>query len=98
MIKEHGIDNTGKNIEIVISLPLKQTGTYTYDENSTWTVNNLVVVINSKHCEYTLSQQIYLDYKDSLQEGAPFIFFDNQEEAEEFAKKYSISIVYRHGY
>lgn len=98
MIKDSRIDDTGENIEILISLPLKQTATYTYDEYNKWTVNNLVVVINNKHCDYTLSQQIYLDYKDSFQEGAPFINFDSQEEAEEFAKKYKLNISYIDGY
>ncbi len=97
MIKSSNLDKDG-NLIIVMSLPIKQTGTYTYDEDSKWTVDNLVVVIDSKYCDYTLNQQIYLDYKDSLQEGMPFLNFYDKEEAEEFAKKYSISIVYRHGY
>lgn len=98
MIKESRIDESGKNLEILISLPLEQTGSYTYDESEYYTAPNLVVVINNKHCDYTLSQMIYLDYKDSLQEGGPFINFFCQEEAEEFAHKYKLNIVYINGY
>lgn len=98
MIKESWVDESGKNLEILISLPIHQTGSYTYDESQQYTVPNLVVVINNKFCDYTLSQQIYLDYKDSLQEGGPFINFGSQEEAEEFAHKYKLNIAYINGY
>lgn len=98
MIKSSGIDEAGENLEILISLPLTQTNSYTYSEDKYYTVPNLVVVVNKKHCDYTLSQQIYLDYKDSFQEGGPFINFDSQEEAEEFARKYKLNVSYINGY
>lgn len=94
MIKTFYLDDSKENIEIVISLPMKQSGAYLLDKSSKWTVNNLCVVINRAHGEYTLNQQIYLDYKDSLQVGEMFLSFDSEEQAELFAKKYGLEVCY----
>lgn len=96
MIEQSEID--GDDIVITIRLPYKQTGTYTYEEDSTWTTDNLVVVIDRDNYEYTLNHLIYLDYKDSLQEGMPYLNFDTEVEAVVFANKHKINISYLNGY
>lgn len=94
MIKTSYLDDSKENIEIVISLPVKQSGAYLLDKSTKWTVNNLCVVIRKAASEYTLNQQIYLDYKDSLQVGESFLSFDSEEQAKSFAKKYGLDVFY----
>lgn len=61
-----------KENKIIIELPFTQEGENTYEEGK-WRVQNLLGIITNK--EITISQAIYLDYKDSIQEGEPIIYW-----------------------
>lgn len=91
--------NQEKEVFIVsMEIPKYQTGKYTYmfeeetDDSPTWTQPAVSVFLNRKWCEYTLNHTIYLDYKDSLQTGQAILFFRNEEEATEFAKKHKLMV------
>ena len=73
----------------VIRVPLTQKGDTTYGKGK-WEMPNLLGIIVGD--EYSISQLIYLDYKDSIQEGMPIIMFNDKEELEEVCKKYGIEI------
>lgn len=77
--------------DIHITLPHKQKGEYTYGDGE-WERDALCVVINEKYQEYTLNRTIYLDYKDSLQAGQTIVYFDNEQEAIDFAEKYELMV------
>jgi len=74
---------------LVVKIPLKQTGKYTYGDEK-WFAPNLVGIIAGD--EFSLSQMIYLDYKDDYQEGSPIIMFDTKEELEKICRDFNISI------
>ncbi len=61
---------------LIISIPLYQTGEYTYGEGK-WRETNFVLVRTwDKRLDgwdYTISKAIYLDYKDDIQEGMPIV-------------------------
>ena len=82
------------NFEISITIPRMQTGTYTYDEDSTWEEYNVCVWINDRWCDYSLNHTQYLDYKDSLQATSPIVYFDSKEEAEAFANEHHLPVQY----
>lgn len=77
--------------DILITIPRKQKGKYTYGDGE-WEQDALCVVINEKYQEYTLNHTIYLDYKDSLQVGPTIVYFDNKQEALDFAEKYELLV------
>ena len=64
-----------KDNNLVIEIPLWQSGKSQWGNK--WTVQNLIAVKTwSKEFDgydYTISQAIYLDYKDDIQEGSPII-------------------------
>lgn len=95
MDKTIEVNDTLQEFIITLRVPKQMSGTYTYDESKTWTMPALCVRINTKFEEYTLNHTIYLDYKDSLQTGAPIIHFDTREEAEEFAEMYGLNMEYK---
>lgn len=80
--------------EIHISVPRMQSGTYTYDEDSTWEEYNVCVWINEKHEDYSLNYTQYLDYKDSLQATSAIVHFDTKEEAEAIAREHNLPVKY----
>lgn len=91
-------DAEADEFTVTIKIPKHQTGTYMYDESQSWTQTNVCVFINPRYSEYTLNHLIYLDYKDSLQSGGTIIYFDNQDEAESFAKQHGLNIEYARDY
>lgn len=86
-------DAEADEFTVTIKIPKRQSGEYPYDDG-TWEVNNVCVFISRNHSEYSLNHEIYLDYKDSLQVGNTICYFDNQEEAELFAKQNTLNIHY----
>lgn len=77
--------------DIHITLPRKKKGGYTYGDGE-WEQDALCVVIDEKYQEYTLNHTIYLDYKDSLQAGQTIVYFNNKQEAIDFAEKYELMV------
>ena len=70
-------------------------GTYIYNEDEEWEQDAVCVFINNHSCEYSLNNTQYLDYKDSLQTTSPIIYFDDEQEAIDFAAKYKLMIEYQ---
>lgn len=84
-------DEVQEEIVATVRIPKKQTGEYTYGDG-TWTEDNVCVYIDNRMCDYTLNHLIYLDYKDSLQVGAPILHFDSKELALKFAEDFHLQI------
>jgi hypothetical protein len=65
---------------LIIKIPLWQTGKYTYGEGN-WTEQNFILVKTKEFgdWDYTISQGNYLDYKDDLQEGMPLVHLTEEE-------------------
>lgn len=82
-----------EEIEITITLPRWQVGKETYGEGE-YKVGAYCICIDEDVCHYSLSHQIYLDYKDSLQVGNYVLIFDSKEQAEEFGRKHNLNIHY----
>lgn len=84
----------GDKLTVTLTIPRYQTGTYTYDPDKEYTVDNVCVYINKNMCEYSLSHLNYLDYKGSLQPSMPIFFFEDEEEAVRFAKDFDVNLFY----
>ena len=77
---------------VSMKIPRFQRGSYTYDEDREYCVDNVSVFLDDDIHQYGLYKATYLDYKNSLQSTTPIFFFDTKEEAVEFAKKYNLMI------
>lgn len=78
-----------QNNELIAHIPLTQMVSNPYDDIKR-EYPNLVGIIADNEC--TLSHLIVLDYKDSLQEGSPILYFETKEELQEICSKYNITI------
>ena len=76
---------------LIITIPLKQKISNCYmDDKDLYDTDNLIGVIAGN--DYSISQLIDLNYKDSQQEGCPIIMFDDEEELREACKLADIDI------
>jgi len=93
MIYNTKYDEVSDELNIFLKIPRTQSGEYTYGEG-TYIVDNVMVCIDKKYCDYTLNHVIYLDYKDSLQSGNPILHFHSEQEAVKFAEDYKLMVQY----
>ncbi len=81
------------NLILTITVPLSQSGKYTYGEG-TWIMPALCVWIDDNLQDFSLNYTQYLDYKDSLQATSPIASFTSKEEALKAAEDFNLSVEY----
>lgn len=82
------INLTIENNELVLRLPIKEKGTYTYGDGE-YEVDSLCGLKWGD--EYSIASMNYLDYKDDFQAGMPIIMLEDKEEWERVCKELKLS-------
>lgn len=79
---------TIENDELVLRIPMKNVGEYTYGGGE-YEVENLCGLKWGD--EYYIASMNYLDYKDDFQAGMPIIVLEDKEEWLEVCEKFRLS-------
>lgn len=78
---------TKEGNELVLRIPLKEKGTYTYGDGE-YEVDSLCGL--DWGGEYSIAFLNYLDYKNDYQVGMPIIMLEDKERWEEVCKKFNL--------
>lgn len=74
---------------MVVRIPITQPS-YDAAQEYIGITNNLVGIVSGH--EYKISQLIDLGYKDSQQEGSPYLHFDTEKELRDVCKEFDIDV------